>query len=408
MRGDFIEMENQLMPSFSNEQIKFDVLRQRAFNLRWATVSQEIIPLTAADPDFPVAHEIRKAILDYTEEGVFSYGPPEGLPEFRRVAAQVLTQRKKIPSDSGQILAVDGAAAGMFVVARSILKPGDEALIFDPVDFLFRQSVEAAGAKAIYVPMDRETGAFDLAALWKAITPRTRLIGICNPHNPIGRMMTRQELQIIGELAVEHDLWIMNDEVWSDIVFPPHSHFSMASLGGEIAQKTISVFGFSKTFGLAGLRVGFVHAPTEKIFESLIQASRARSTSTGVSTLSQIAATAAYEKCWYWVDAFLAHLLQARDYTHNRLSQMPGVKCRKPDGTYVIFPDLRAYGLKSEQMADYLLKEAKVAVVPGAPQWFGPGAEGHIRLCFSTSLEVLREALDRIEEALSALPLTER
>lgn len=128
-----------------------------------------------------------------------------------------------------------------------------------------------------------------------------------------------------------------------------------------------------------------------------------RTTAYGVSTLSQIAGQAAYEQCWYWVDDFLQHLTQMRDYAVERLNKMKNISCHTPQGCYLVFPDIRATGMNSTAMAEYLLKEAKVAVVPGAEQWFGPGAEGHIRICFSTSKMILSEALDRIEAALDKL-----
>jgi len=380
-----------------------DLLRQRAYNQRWAMHPPDVIPLTAADPDFPVAPEIVEAIEAYVDAGVLSYGPPEGLPEFKTTVARVMAERKGFNCSPDLILPTDSAAAAMFLIARYTLQPGDEALIFDPVDFLFGQAVDAAGGRRVYSPVDKRTGEFDLDGLHHLITPKTRLLCLCNPHNPLGRVMTRQELLTLGEIAVEHDLLIMADEIWSDIIYPPHRHISMASLSPQTAGRTISVFGFSKTFGLAGLRIGFLVAPNEKGYERLVQASQMRTTAVGVTTVSQVAARAAYEKGWYWVEAFLKHLEQVRDYAVERLNGMNGVTCHKPEGTYVLFPDITGLGLSSQKVADYLLEKARVAVVPGLPRCFGPGGEGNVRLCFSTSFGIISEALDRIEEALQKL-----
>jgi aspartate/methionine/tyrosine aminotransferase len=195
----------------------------------------------------------------------------------------------------------------------------------------------------------------------------------------------------------------MNDEIWSDIVYSPHEHIQIASLSPEIARRTISVYGLSKTFGLAGLRVGFLLAPSSEVQAQLVEVSQVKTTATGVSTLSQIAATAAYENAWYWAEAFVNHLQGNRDFALNRLKQIPGLTCRSPEGTYVLFPDIRSFGRKSSDLAQELLEKARVAIVPGAPQWFGPGAEGHIRICFSTSRAVLQDGLDRIENYLSSI-----
>ncbi len=385
------------MSLFGDDCVPMDTLRERAYNLRWATLPDGVIALTAADPDFGVAPEIRQAIVDYVEPGVFSYGPPEGLPAFRETVARTMQQRRGMSCTPDLILPTNSAASAMFVLARHVLRPGDEALIFDPVDFLFEASVTAAGGVPVRCP------AGDLDALAARVTDRTRMIGVCSPHNPLGRVLTRDELEAIGRLAVEHDLTIMADEIWSDIVYAPARFVSMAALDEEIARRTVSVYGFSKTFGLAGLRVGFLVAPNAAVYEGLMEASAARTTAFGVSTISQIAACAAYEKCWYWADAFVEHLKAQRDYVVARLNAMPGVSCRPPEGTYLVFPDITGLGMGSAAAAEYLLEEARVAVVPGLPRWFGPGAEGHIRICFSTSRGILTEALDRIEAALARL-----
>lgn len=392
------------MPSelFRDDQINLDLLRRRAYNMRWAQQPPDVIPLTAADPDFPVAPEIRAALCEYVGDGLLGYGPPHGLPEFREVMANVTRTRKRIPAAPELILPTDSAAAAMFLVARHACRqPGDEAIIFDPVDFLFGAAVDAAGGRRVYSRVDTASRTFDLDGLRRLVTPRTKLLCLCNPHNPLGRVLTRDELAAIGELAVEHDLVIMSDEIWSDIVYPPHEHTSIASLSPEIARRTISIYGLSKSFGLAGLRVGFLVAPDRETYEQLVELSRVETTSTGVTTLSQVAAVAAYQNCWYWLEEFLVHLRGVRDYAAARLNAMPGVRCAVPEGTYVLFADVTGTGLSSQEAASFLLERARVAVVPGLPRWFGPGAEGHIRLCFSTSRAIMAEALDRVEGALA-------
>jgi aminotransferase len=389
---------------FGDDRVRFDLLRQRAFNLRWATVDPDVIPLTAADPDFSVARCIRDAIGAYTEGGVFSYGPPDGLPTFRAACARVQRERRGIAAcEPDHILPTDSAASAMFVAARYVLQPGDEAIVFDPVDFLFAASTEAAGGVVVRSPLDPGTGAFDLDALAAAITPRTKLLTLCNPHNPVGRVLSRAELEAIANLALRHDLWIMSDEVWGDVVYAPHRLIPIASLGPEVAARTLGVYGFSKTFGLAGLRVGFLAAPTRAVRDGLLEVSRAATTAFGVSTLSQVAATAAYDEAWPWFEGFLAHLRRMRDLAVARLSAIPGLAVRSPEGTYVLFVHIEGLGRGSaEQVATLLLDLGRVAVVPGLARWFGPGATGYIRMTFCTSEAVLTEALDRIERVLLA------
>ncbi|TDH27734.1 pyridoxal phosphate-dependent aminotransferase [Segetibacter sp. 3557_3] len=388
---------------FNNEHINMKALQQRAFNLRWATLPADVIPLTAADPDFQSAPEIAAAMNDYINERVFSYGPVEGLPSFKKVIAETLALKRNFITTPELVLPVDSAAQGMMVAASYVLRPGDEAIVFDPVDFLFKTTVEAAGGKAVLFSIDAQTGTLNMDLLASLVTEKTRLLCLCNPHNPIGKVFTRAELQGLGDFAVSNNLMILSDEIWSDIVYAPHEYISIATISPQIAARTITVYGFSKSFGLAGLRVGYIVSPNAAVHEGLVLASLVRTTITGVSTVSQIAAQAAYEKCWYWVDRFVEHLTKMRDYTAERLNAMKNVNCTAPQGCYIIFPDISQTGRTAEEITDYLLNEARVAVVPGAAKWFGPGATGHIRLCFSTSQSILERALDRMEAAFKKL-----
>lgn len=388
---------------FADEAVDVEVLRQRAFNLRWATLPKDVIPLTAADPDFPVALEIREAIKRWIDGGYFSYGPAEGLPEFRGAAATMLRTRKGIEAQAEQILATNSAAAGLEIAARFMLAPGDQAIISDPVDFLFKRSVEAAGGEAVRWPCDPATGSVDFDRLAELIGPRTRMIGLCNPLNPIGKVWTKPELERIAELAEQHDLWILSDEIWSDIVFAPARHVSIASLDPSTAARTVTVTGLSKNFGLAGARIGLLHAARNEVVEGLLEVSGARSTANGAATLSQVAAIAAWEHGEDWFAGFLRHLQAQRDFAVATLRAIPGVELRAPDGCYVLFPAVRRHGHDSESIVAYLLEQHRVAVVPGAAKWFGPGAEGHLRVCFSTSRGVLEEGLRRLAVGLAAL-----
>lgn len=387
---------------FAHQNVPMDILAERAYNFRWAETDKDVIPLTAADPDFAVAKEIRQAVADYALSGVFSYGPHQGLPEFKNALAVAMSERRGYDLTPEHILPIDSVASGMYIVARTYLEPGDEAIIFDPVDFLFEQSVLAAGAKVIRCPFDAEKGEFRLDLLPEMVSEKTKMIGVCNPHNPLGRLMRKDELAQIAEFANERDMWIMNDEIWSDVVFPELEFASFHHLEPALSKKVITVYGYSKSFGLAGLRVGAVVAPDQQSYDEIVAASNVMTTAGGVATLSQVAATTAMTQCWYWVDGFIEHLTKNRDYAVERLNAMPGITCRKPEATYLLFPNVEGTGLDSETLVAKLLEE-KIAVVPGNERFFGPGAKGHIRICFATSFEILKEGLDRIEKALSKI-----
>jgi aminotransferase len=387
---------------FDETEIDPAILRRRAFNLRWATVPEGVIPLTAADPDFKSAPAIADAICRYAGERYLCYGPPEGLAEFRESMAAYYKNRRSAPVSPSLVIAVDSAAFGIYLTCRAFLKPGEEAIIFDPVDYLFRYSIEQLGAKAVPLPIPQGTEA-GFERLEKLITPKTRMICLCNPLNPTGKVFTRSELEILGRIAVKHSLIILSDEIWSDIVFRPHTYTCMASLGEEVRNLTVTVTGFSKSYGMAGLRIGAVMAHNQAHYDRLMAASLHQSTVHGANVLSQVGAVAALNECEQWLRDFVDHLHDIRDYVVGRLNGMKGLSCVAPEGCYVAFADIRGTGKTSAEMQQLLMDKARVSVVPGLSKWFGDGAEGYIRLSFATSRGILKEALDRMEKTINTI-----
>lgn len=389
---------------FSDEAVRTALLRRRAYHLRWAQVPDGVIPLTAADSDFPVSPPVRERVARYVADGLLGYGPPEGLPEFREAVADWFAGRHKLGCGPEAVFATDGAASALAVAARASLRPGDEVLIPDPVDFLFAHTVERAGAVPVRVPCAPATTAVGyLGGLESHRTPRTRMVWLCNPHNPWGSVPDRRWLGQVANWAIGHGLRILSDEVWSDITYPPHRCTSVASLSEQVARSTVTVFGFSKNFGLAGLRVGGVICPDPEWRKRIVAASDAWSTVSGVSVLSQVAAIAAMREGVEWLAGFLAHLRGQRDYVLRRLARWPGTSVAAPQGTYVVFPNLRGLDPDAERLCRILQRRAKVALVPGTPRWFGPGAAGHVRISFATSRAVLQEAFDRLDPVIHDL-----
>ena len=396
------------MKLFSNESVNLSVLKERAYNMRWAEVPEGVIPLTAADSDFPVAPEIIEAICDYAKTGYFSYTPKLGFPEFRRSISNALKLRKNEDVPENLILPIDSAARAMSIIAKAFLEPGDEAIVFDPVDFLFKTSMEAAGAKIVLFPMKIKDGRIDFSDLEKYITPKTKMLGLCNPHNPLGMVYPLEDLEYLAELSNKYGFYIMNDEIWSDIVYSDAKFNSIVSLGAEKNQRTLSVYGFSKSFGIAGLRSGCIYCQNPALFEKIVEASEVLSTIGGISSLSQVAGMACLDKCYYWVDEFTAQMQRNRDYALERIGKMPLITCRIPAATFVLFPDVSATGMEPEKLTEFLLEKHKVAIVPGGESFFGPGSAGHIRICLATSHAILKEGLDRIERGLHEIAESKR
>ncbi|AZA52593.1 pyridoxal phosphate-dependent aminotransferase [Chryseobacterium sp. G0201] len=380
---------------FTNNDINFEALKRKAYNGRWATLEDGIIPLTAADPDFRTAPGIEQGIIDYIKDGYLSYGPFSGLQEFKKNVAEHFNMEKHGNFLPENILAVNSAAQGMFLIAKYVLNPGDEAIILDPVDFLFKKSVEAVGGIVKLCPVDSKTGDIDFEKLVSLINSKTKLISICNPHNPLGKIYSKEILTKISEIASAHDLWVMSDEIWSDIIYDNKEFHTYSSVSEEAKKKSFTVYGFSKSFGIAGLRIGAVLCNDQQILEDFTEKSNFNSTIEGVSTLSQIAATVALEKAKPWFKEFLNHLQNNRDLAYKILSNSGILTPNLPEATFVLFPRIEN-GFTSENFAQHALQQGKVAIVPGSERWFGKGAEGHVRICFSTSTEILEEGLNRI------------
>ncbi len=387
---------------FTNQDVNLSILQKRAFNLRWAAVPEGVIPLTAADPDFPCAPQIGEAISKYAKERYFSYAPSEGFDYFREAVANFHTLKRNVVTNPDLVLAVDSAAYGIYMVCKTFLKPNEEAIVFNPVDFLFKYSVEAMQGKAIpfAVPLNPNES-LNTAEFEKLITPKTKLICLCNPINPTGRVLNKEELTIIGNIAVKHNIIILSDEIWSDIVFEPNIYTSIASINESIAQQTIIVTGYSKSYGLAGLRVGSVIAQNQALFNLLLLKSEHLSTVHGCNVLAQVAVTTALNECQDWLSNFVTHLTKMRDLCVTELNKINGIECLVPQGCYLVFPDISKTNMDAQTLQEILLEKAKVAVVPGLGKWFGERAQGHIRLSFATSENILKEGLFRISKALN-------
>lgn len=383
-------------PTATNKEI----LKKRAFNLRWATVANDVIPLTAADPDFQCLPEIHEAIVQYSKERHFSYGPPEGLIEFRSEMANWFQKNRNLNYSTELILPVNSAAFAIYLTCKSILKNGDEAIIFDPVDFLFAKSITEVNATPISYHLPYANSKFDSEKFEQLITPRTKLICLCNPLNPTGKVFTKQELEELGEIAIRHDLIILSDELWSDIVFDPHHHVSIASLSQQISDRTITIYGFSKTFALAGLRLGVIGTSNPELFELICNNSLHNSTINGVIPLAQVAGIAALKHSDRWTKNLVSYLNQNKNFLVNELNKINGFNCQAPQGTYLFWISIQDQSTSSLEVQQKLLNNAKVALVPGLKEWFGPSAEGHLRLCFATQKDILEKAINQIKICL--------
>ena len=404
-----------------HQEPDFEALRARAFNLRWASVAPDVIPLTA--------RVVTNAISEYVRTRHLCYGPPMGLDQYRGAVARHFTREKNapiknVPIESARVVATNSAASALTLVARHLLRAGDEVIIQDPVDFLVAESARRAGATLRFWKPDN--GRFTVDGLRAALTANTRLISVCHPHNPLGSLWSAEEVQAIADLARERSIQLISDEVWSDVLLDGARFTSFAQhvgngraheradgqtdeqldgqTGGTRNLAPWVIYGLSKGYALAGLRIGAVIAPDATAALQFATAQGFDHTIEGAATLSQIAATAALEHAGRWRDDFLAHCTRKRDLAIARLNALDGVHvARPPQATFVLFADIRATGIGESELAQRIETIARVRVVPGSPRWFGAGAAGHIRLSLATTRAVLDEALTRIERAWPAI-----
>jgi aspartate aminotransferase len=380
------------------QRVDLDYLRQRAL-LKWGRWPEGVISLSVADIDYPPPAEIKEAVAQWLSQDRTPYGHYQGDMELREQLAQKVTKENGIPATPEDILLVPGTMFAIFLVCYLFLRPGEEAVLSpSPVYGPFWKNVEAAGAAAVPHDLEMRSGfRFRRDTLEGLVNTRTRLIMVCNPHNPTGRVLGEEDLQSIARAAMGRDLVIFSDELYEDMVFEGQ-HLSIASLAPEISKRTITVFGFSKALGIPGYRVAYMVVPGG-LRNRVLEATRRIIVHT--DTLAQAAALGSLRARTWWVPALLNHLRQMRDLAVERIAGISGLDCQRPQATPFLFPEVKGLGMSSEETARFLLEKAKVVVQPG--NQFGQAGEGFIRLNIATSREVLEEALERIRKAVSEL-----
>lgn len=381
-----------------DREITLEKMIQRRGRSKWHRNDPDVIPFMLADTDYPVPKEIEEAALGAVKDQCWNYSWfPESLEAMAETAR---TKHGIVDATVNDLLVTPGVSPCIKLSAIYACKPGDEIVVTSAMYPPFLRAVEYVRAKPLYHELHQEDNwKFDPDELNELITHKTRLIYVCNPHNPTGRVMTKEELKGIADIGVDNNLLVASDELHSDIVFDGRKHISIASLGPEIADRTISMFGLSKTFGLAGLQIGWLVSTNKLIMEDLRKI--AYGLIRGTSSISLAVAHAVLTKCQPYIKPLVNYMQNLRDIGFKRLNSIEGVKVTKPEGTYVFWPDISSYGLSSTEMTKHLIEEGRVAVTNGAN--YGPGGEGHVRIVYPTSKAIFNEGFNRLEAALSKL-----
>jgi aminotransferase len=353
----------------------------------------DVISLGIGEPDYVTPWRIREAAIFGMEKGRTGYTSNLGLPKLRNAIARYVERRYGVtyhPQD--EILVSVGVSEALDLALRALLNPGDEVIFHEPSYVSYSPSVSLCYGKAVPVKTlaahDFRLLAEDVA---RTITPRTKALLLSFPTNPTGGVLRAEDLGAIAEICARHDLIVLSDEIYSELIYDGTVHTSIASLPG-MRDRTVLLNGCSKSFAMTGFRVGYACAPSP-IIEAMMKIHQYSIMC--ASTMSQEAAIEAFENCQSEVEAMRSDYEVRRNYVVNRLNEI-GLPCHSPKGAFYVFPNITPTGLKSKDFSLRLLKSKRVAVVPGSA--FGVSGEGFVRCCFATGLDKLKEATVRIEQ----------
>jgi aspartate/methionine/tyrosine aminotransferase len=373
----------------------FEVL-QRARQLE--ARGREIVHLEIGEPDFDTPAHIVEAAVEALRRGETHYTPSAGIPPLREAIAAYVARTRGIPVDADQVVVVPGGKPIIFFTILSLCEPGDEVIYPNPGFPIYESMINFVGARPVPIPLRMERGfRLDLDELADLFSPRTKLVILNSPHNPTGSVLGPEDLRAIAEMVLRTEAMVLSDEIYSRILYDGAFH-SIASVPG-MAERTVILDGFSKTYAMTGWRLGYGVMPRELAPHITRLMTNSNSCT---ATFVQYAGIAALQGDQTPVDRMVEAFRKRRDVVLQGLQEVPGFRCACPSGAFYVFPEIRGTGLSAREMQDYLLDEAGVATLAGTS--FGAYGEGFIRLSYANSVENLQKALARIREAVARLP----
>ncbi|MDP2965423.1 MAG: MalY/PatB family protein [Pelolinea sp.] len=372
------------------------ISRKNTDSVKWSRYPDEVLPLWVADMDFPSPPEVAAAIQERLDHPFFGYAGDDK-PLIETICEWVYRHHGwKIQPE--WVLLMSGVVTGMNWVAQSFLHPGDSLCFHTPVYPPFFHISEYVGVSRIEIPMVVQDNQYqiDFEKFEKTLNSSTKLFVLCNPHNPVGRVFTKPELECINTICLKHNVMICSDEIHCELIFSGHSHIPLASISEEAAQNSITLMAPSKTFNIPGLHFSFAVVPNQKHREQMEKSRR------GVigcpSMLANEAARAVYTHSENWLEQLLNYLEGNRDYLMDYLkTHLPEIKVIKPEGSYLAWLDCRELNMQSDPY-NFFLYKAKVALNDGRS--FGENGSGFVRLNFGCPRSILTDALVRMASAV--------
>ena len=362
---------------------------------------KDVISFGIGEPDFITPDHVREAAKQAIEEGYTHYTPNAGFADLREALSQKLNDFNHIPVKSGEVLVTSGGTQALFSAFYVLLNPGDELIVPDPGFLIYGSQVILAGGNPVFLPI-REANHFqiDPNELEKMITPKTKAILLNSPSNPTGMVINREILEKVAEIAKKYNLFIISDELYEDILFDGRKHLSIASLL-EMKERTISIFGFSKSYAMTGWRIAYMTCP-EFLIQEMIKVQQ--NTAVCPNSVTQRAVLYGLQnprETNLSIDNMREAYQKRRDVIINGFSEIEGFDCLSPEGAFYAFPNITKTGKSSEELSMYLLDECGVVTVPGNA--FGQYGEGYLRFSFATSVDMIKNGLEKIKEGIKKL-----
>ncbi len=352
----------------------------------------DVVSFAAGEPDFDTPIHIKDAAIKAINDGFTKYTPASGMPGLKDAITAKFKKDNGLTYASEQIVVSNGAKHSLYNIFQALCQKGDEVIIPAPYWLSYPAMVNLAEAKSVFVNT-KQNNNFKVTGkeLESKITNKTKCFVLNSPSNPTGSVYGPEELKVIAALAVKHDFFVISDEIYEKLIYGNMKHISIASLGKDIYDHTVTVNGVSKSYSMTGWRIGYAAGPLEVMKAISNLQSHAASNPSSISQKAALAALTEGQGC---VGEMRAELEKRRDLMVSRISGMKKISCVKPEGAFYVFCDISKLGLDSTVLANRLLDEAKVAVIPGGPF----GADSFIRFSFATSAEAIKKGMDRIEE----------
>lgn len=362
---------------------------------------KDIISFGIGEPDFITPSHVREAAKKAIDEGYTHYTPNAGFADLRNALAQKLNDFNHIPVKLEEVLVTSGGTQALFSAFYVLLNPGDELIVPDPGFLVYGSQVSLAGGNPVYLPIKEENNfQIDPDELEGMITEKTKAILLNSPSNPTGIVMDQEILEKIAKIATEHNLFIISDELYEDILFDGRKHLSIASLP-EMKDRTISIFGFSKSYAMTGWRIAYMVCP-EYLMGEMIKVQQ--NTAVCPNSVTQRAVLYGLQnpkETRQSIEEMRSAYQKRRDIIMEGFEKINGFKCLSPQGAFYAFPNITKTGKNSEELSMYLLDECGVVTVPGNA--FGQYGEGYLRLSFATSIDIIKEGMDKIRKGIDRL-----